>query len=159
MRRTLHLTDLNEFILSVNAPKTWDIHPGWETKMNDVVWTFDDDNPRFRHEKWKEVFDEQNGSNPLTLNFSEPLFGLPLGEDSVAFETWQSKEDVWKRILTLSQFAILEGEELENKKAEFFEAINSKETQTNEQGLVAAHGRTYFAWTSRIPEVPLSSGG
>ena len=127
--------------------------------MRDLIWTFDDGLPRFRHMKWKTVFDEQNSSNPLTMHFANPLFGLPIGEGTVDFETWLSKDEVWKRYRTLSQIAILEGEELERVKNEFFDAINAEGTVVDEHGRVAVHGRTLFAWTSRIPGEPLQSGG
>ncbi|KAI1612300.1 S-adenosyl-L-methionine-dependent methyltransferase [Exophiala viscosa] len=142
-----------------NSPKSWEIHPGWESTMRDVVWTFDDNQPRFRHEKWREVFDEQNRSNPLTLHFADPLFGLPVGERSVDFETWLSKDDVWARLRTLSQIAVLEGDELEKVKKMFFDSVNSPDTETDEHGRVAVHGRTVFFWTSKIPAEPLKSGG
>ena len=127
--------------------------------MRDVIWAFDDHQPRFRHEQWKRVFDEQNKSNPLTLHFADPLFSLPIGEATEEFETWLPKENIWKRLRTLSQFAVLEGEELEKVKKKFYDAINSEETVTDNQGRVAVHGRTYFAWTTRIPGEPLKSGG
>ena len=127
--------------------------------MRDLVWTFDDGLPRFRHLEWKKVFDEQNSGNPLMLHFAKSLFGLPMGEATVAFETWLSKDDIWKRFRTLSQIAVLEGEELERVRNEFFDAINAEETVVDEHGRVAVHGRTLFAWTSRIPGEPLKSGG
>jgi len=142
-----------------NAPQSWTIHEGWEKAMRDVVWTFDDDSPRFRHEKWRQVFDEQNASNPLTLHFADPLFGLPIGEDSVEFTSWLSKEDIWSRLRTLSQFAILEGEELEKVRKAFEESLKSEGTEVNEDGRFALHGRTVFYWTSRIPSEPIRSGG
>ena len=84
------------------------------------------------------------------------MFSLPLGEDSVPFETWLSKEDVWKRYKTLSQVAILEGQELDRIQREFSTAIDTAEEK---DGKVAVHGRTFFAWTSRIPGEPVRSGG
>jgi len=142
-----------------NSPLSWKIHSGWESKMRDVIWTFDDDSPRFRHEKWRQVFDEQVKSNPLSLQSADPLFGLPLGESSVEFETWLSKDAVWSRLRTLSQLAILEGDELEKVRATFFDSVNSEDTETDESGRVAVHGRTVFFWTSKIPTEPLKSGG
>lgn len=142
-----------------NAPRSWDIHQGWESKMRDLIWTFDDDLPRFRHLKWKQVFDEQNSSNPFKLQFADPIFGLPIGEDTVAFETWLSKDDIWERYRTLSQTASLEGEEFERVRKEFLEAIDAEDTTVDEQGRVPVHGRTLFAWASRIPTDPMKSGG
>lgn len=140
-----------------NSPLSWKIHSGWESKMRDVIWTFDDDSPRFRHDKWREVFDAQVKVNPLALQSDDTLFGLPLGESSVEFETWLSKDDVWSRLRTLSQLAILEGEELEKVKKTFFDSVNSEDTKTDESGRIAVHGRTEFFWTNKIPTEPLKS--
>lgn len=84
------------------------------------------------------------------------MFSLPLGEDSVPFETWLSKEDTWNRYRTLSQIAVLDEQELERVQKEFFKAIDTAEMK---DGKVAVHGRTFYAWTSRIPGEPLRSGG
>lgn len=138
-----------------NSPRSWETS-GWESTVRDITWSFDDNQPRFRHEKWRAVFDEQSKSNPLTLHLADPMFSLPLGEDSVPFETWLSKEDMWSRYRTLSQVAILEGDELDRVRKKFFEAIDTAE---DKDGKVAVHGRTFFAWSSRVPGEPLRSGG
>jgi hypothetical protein len=127
--------------------------------MRDLIWNFNDDAPRFRHEKWKKVFDDQNATNPLSALFTTPLFGLPIGENTVAFETWLPKEDIWQRFRTLSQIAVLEGAHLDMVRGQFLEAINSEDTVVDQDGRVPVHGRTYSAWASRIPDVPLKSGG
>ncbi len=127
--------------------------------MHDVVWSFEDGSTRFRHEKWRQVFDEQNASNPLTLHFANPLFGLPLGEDSVEFTSWLGKEDLWARLRTLSQLAVLEGEELEKVRRTFEEGLKAEGTETDEDGRIAVHGKTVFCWTSKIPGEPIISGG
>ena len=142
-----------------NSPKSWEVHSGWESKMRDLIWSFDDDLPRFRHEKWRKVFDQQNVGNPLTTLFATPLFGLPIGESNLEWETWLSKDDVWKRYRTLSQIAILEGDELEKVKKQFFGAIDADDTTVDTTGKVPVHGRTVYAWTSKIPGEPLKSGG
>ena len=127
--------------------------------MQTLTWSFDDQSPRFRHEKWKKVFEDQNQTSLLSMTTSETLFGLPLGEIKVPFETWSSKDEIWKRYRTLSQIAVLEGEELENVKKTFWNAIDSPDTKVDSQGRVAIHGTTFLAWTSRIPVEPLRSGG
>jgi hypothetical protein len=127
--------------------------------MREVIWTFDDDSPRFRHEKWRQVFDDQNASDPLSMHLATPLFGLPIGEDSVEFTSWLSKEDIWGRLRTLSQLAVLEGEELDKIRTKFEESLKEEGTELDEQGRVAVHGRTVFYWSSKIPAVPLKSGG
>lgn len=86
----------------------------WEAKLNDFIWTFKDDTPRFRNCQWKGIFDNQIKSTPLTITaFASPLFSLPLGEDEVKWTVWLTKEKIWDRFSTLSQIAILEGEALE----------------------------------------------
>lgn len=49
----------------------------------------------------------------MTAPFADPLFSLPLGEESVPFAVSMSKEKVWERYSTLSQIANLEGQEKE----------------------------------------------
>lgn len=100
-------------ILADNAPLSWDPTTEWEAKIKKVTWRYSDDTPRFREEKWKETFDNQLKSSPLTIQTANPLFSLPIGEDHNKFETWLSKEAIWDRYQTLSQIAILKGEELE----------------------------------------------
>ncbi|KAK6408675.1 hypothetical protein LTR95_018400 [Oleoguttula sp. CCFEE 5521] len=86
----------------------------WEAKLHDLIWSFEDNEPRFRHEKWRTVFDEQIKTTPLSLLVAaDPLFALPLGEEREEWAVWLQKEKVWERFATLSQIAGLEGEELE----------------------------------------------
>ena len=86
----------------------------WEAKILDLTWTFNDDQPRFRHEKWREVFDEQVKSGPMALlTAGDQLFSLPLAEHEERYEIWLPKEKVWERYNTMSHIAILEGEERE----------------------------------------------
>lgn len=120
--------------------------------MRDIIWSFDDHSPRFRHEKWRKVFEDQ-------LESSTPFFKVPLAEDSVDFETWLSKDAVWSRLRTLSQLAILEGEGLERVRKTFFDSVNSAETRTDESGRIAVHGRTVFLWTSKVSAGPPSTTG
>jgi hypothetical protein len=140
-----------------NAPRDWDIHSGWETVMRDMIWSLEDDQPRFRHQQWKKVFDEQNASNPLTLHFADPIFSLPIGETSIEYETPLSKDDLWKRLRTLSQLAIMQGGDLERAQKTFFDAVNGTETVTDESGKVVVHGRTVLAWATRIPSEPIQA--
>ena len=78
------------------------------------MWTFNDQEPRFRHEKWRAVFDEQLKSTPLTIQvFANPIFSLPLGEHEEKWTNWLSKEAVWGRFQSISYIARLEGRELE----------------------------------------------
>ena len=93
-----------------NSPQGYEPTTEWETKLHDLTWTFDDELPRFRHEKWRQVFDEQIKKTPMSLILpSNQLFSLPLGEHDEKFEVRLSKEKLWERYNTLSHIARLEG--------------------------------------------------
>ena len=80
--------------------------------MKDIMWSFDDTQPRFRHEKWREVFDKQLSSTPFSIQLADPMFSLPLGENSEKFTYWLTPEAVWDRFRSLSQISVLAGQEL-----------------------------------------------
>ena len=169
-----------------NAPKKWETS-GYEQKMKELTWQFDDGVPRFRHEKWKQVFDDQLGGNPLSiLKATDPMFGLPIGEEKFPFETWLSKEDVWNRYFSLSQISVLKGEDLDvstkyppkfsrdsadllngaptnatpqRVKKAVSEALNGDDVKPNAEGKVAIHGNTVVAYTTKIPGRPLREWG
>lgn len=142
-----------------NAPKEWDIHQGWETTMRDVMWSLEDGHPRFRNMQWKKVFDEQGGSTPLSIFSSDPMFGLPIGEKTFEFSRWLSKDDIWRTFQTYSQVANLPSDKLAAVEKTFWDAIDSKHTETDDQGRVAVHGKTVIAWAGSIPSDTLRSGG
>lgn len=94
-----------------NAPRGQEATTLWEAKVHELTWTFEDDAPRYRHEQWREVFDEQVKSTPMALLLgNDQLFSLPLGEHHEKFEVWLTKEKVWERYNTLSHISILQGE-------------------------------------------------
>ncbi|MCJ1373466.1 hypothetical protein MMC20_004694 [Loxospora ochrophaea] len=163
-----------------NAPLSWTPTTKWEAKIKDITWSFDDKHPRFRHEQWRKVFDKQLSSTPFTIQMADPLFSLPLGEDSVKFTDWVSKEGIWERYRTISHIAVLEGEQMEvsrvlsvdkfwldgrlmvptqTVKRKVFEAMEEDDVEMNEKGEVALHGQTVFYWTTAVPTAPLKSGG
>jgi hypothetical protein len=81
--------------------------------LDDVV---DDHEPRFRHDEWCKVFENQLVSTPVTamiVGKNNSLFSLPLGGDTVQWMVWLDKEALWKRLRTLSHVAVLEGVKLE----------------------------------------------
>lgn len=123
--------------------------------MKDIIWSFDDGEPRFRHQRWKDVFEAQQGSTPLqtlvdTFKHKLPQFSLPLGEETVKWAVWLTEQAIWERYLTLSQIAILNGPDREIVKRAVFQALTGEGVEKNEKGEVALHGMTYFAWTSRV---------
>ena len=97
-----------------NAPRDHEATTTWERKLQDLTWTFDDNEPRFRHEKWRKVFEDQSKSTPLSLIFAnDQYFALPLGQHLEPFEVWLTKEKVWERYNTLSHISTLQGEDRE----------------------------------------------
>lgn len=136
-----------------NAPRSHQATTRWEAEVQDLTWTFNDNQPRFRHEQWRAVFEEQSKSTPLSLlKAGDQLFSLPLGEHLEPFETWLSKDKIWERYSTISHIAVLQGEERERTHRSFMQALNGPEVETNEKGEVAIHGNTYIIWTSKIPK-------
>ncbi|KAL8767446.1 MAG: hypothetical protein Q9209_006032 [Squamulea sp. 1 TL-2023] len=95
-----------------NAPKSWEPTTKWEATLKEIMWSYDDQHPRFRHESWRKVFDKQLSSTPFTIQAAVPLFSLPLGEASVEFTHWVHPDAIWERFRSLSQIAVLEKEEL-----------------------------------------------
>lgn len=124
--------------------------------MSDYIWSIATDGlPRFRNEQWKGVFEKQQKSNPLqvirdTFGGDLPRFSLPLGEERIEWTVWLSEEALWARINTLSQVAVLQGEQKEAGYRTFKEALQSDDVQRNEKGEIALHGWTFFAWTDKI---------
>ncbi|KAI0395795.1 S-adenosyl-L-methionine-dependent methyltransferase [Xylariaceae sp. FL0594] len=138
-----------------NKPQAWPATTKWEQRLNEFIWTLDDGLPRFRHQKWQKVFEEQPPSNPIQAirnTFSDhlPRFSLPLGEGSVKWTAWLSEDALWARFNTLSQIALLRGEDREAAEKLFKEIIHEGDVERNDKGEIAAHGVTYFAWTDRI---------
>ncbi|KAH9844443.1 Methyltransferase domain [Teratosphaeria destructans] len=136
-----------------NAPRDHQATSKWEAKAQDIMFDLEDNEPRFRHKIWREVFEEQSKSSPLDLiRAKEQLFSLPLGEYQEPFETWLPKEKVWQRITTLSQVAMLRSADREHVRQTIMDALNGPDTTVNQEEEVAVHGSTYLVWTSKIPE-------
>lgn len=138
-----------------NKPQSWKATTKWEQKLNDFIMSLDDGLPRFRHQKWKEVFDQQLPASPLqalrdTLADRLPRFTLPLGEDSTKWTVWLSEEALAARLNTLSQIAVLEGDKREAWLKVLSEAIRGDDVERNEKGEILVHGVTHFFWTDRL---------
>ena len=139
-----------------NAPKDWPSRSRWEQKLKDIIHLHEDGHPRFRHMKWKEVFEKQLDSNPLqtlkdTFTHHMPEFSLPIGEESVEWVVYLSEEAIWSRYSTLCQISNLKGSErFEEVRKELFDSLKDEGVERNAAGQVAVHGRTFMAWTSRV---------
>ncbi|TLS26792.1 hypothetical protein PpBr36_05192 [Pyricularia pennisetigena] len=142
-----------------NKPKDWQASTKWEQELNDMVHSLPDDgHPRFRHSRWQDVFTSQLASSPLQAlcggsSGKAPRFSLPLGEERVPFSIWLSEDELWRRMCTLSQMAIImkkSGDEAQALRARFDEALKGDDVERNEKGEVKISGQTYFAWTDKI---------
>ncbi|KAL8726044.1 MAG: hypothetical protein Q9166_006959 [cf. Caloplaca sp. 2 TL-2023] len=142
-----------------NAPESWNPRTKWEATMKEIMWSYDDQHPRFRHEGWRKVFEKQLSSTPFTIQAADPIFSLPLGEDSVEFTHWLPPEAIWERFHSLSQIAVLKDEELAAVKEKVFAAMSSSDAERNSKGELPLHGRVVHAWTRSIPGVPIKEGG
>ena len=86
----------------------------YEAKLHDLMWTFDDSEPRFRHEKWRKVFEDQSKKTPPSLIIaSDQLFALPLGEVREEWTVWLTRDALWERYCTISLIAVQVGEQRE----------------------------------------------
>jgi hypothetical protein len=63
---------------------------------------------------------------------------------------WLSEEALWARINTLSQIAVLKGNDREAAIKIFKDILQSDDVKRNEKGEIEVHGVTYFAWTDRL---------
>ncbi|KAI4155393.1 MAG: hypothetical protein LQ341_000185 [Variospora aurantia] len=142
-----------------NAPESWEPRTAWEAMMKATMWSHNDDQPRFRHEKWRQVFEKQVSSSPFTIQTAYPLFSLPLGENSIDIVDWLSPEAIWDRFRSLSQIAVLKGEELEMVRKKVFTAMSAPDVEKNDAGELPLHGRVIYAWSSAVPGAPLKQGG
>ncbi|KAI1504294.1 methyltransferase domain-containing protein [Biscogniauxia marginata] len=138
-----------------NKPVAWKATTKWEQKLNDFLWSLDDGLPRFRHQKWKEIFDNQLAFNPVqiikdSLTNQLPKFSLPIGEQTLQWTVWLNEDALWSRFNTLSQVAILKGEKREAAIKLFKETVQGDDVERNEKGEIAVHGVTYFFWTDRL---------
>src|SRR4051812_11024491 len=111
--------------------------------------------PRFRHLKWREVFENQQDTTPLqalkdTFTRNLPQFSLPIGEEDVKWTVYLKDEDVWSRYSTLSQIANQQEDKKEKIRRTVLEALEDESTERNEKKQVAVHGVTHLVWTSRI---------
>ena len=100
---------------SYNAPPSHSLPTAWEKSLQTHTLTFDDSQPRFRHEQWRKVFEDQVSRSLLNVIVAadDPLFSMPLGSNEEEWAVWLTREGVWERYRTLGQVAVLEGGELE----------------------------------------------
>ncbi|KAF2684923.1 methyltransferase domain-containing protein [Lentithecium fluviatile CBS 122367] len=142
-----------------NTSRSYDTATEWSSKLRDYAFSLDDKvddhEPRFRHDQWRKVFENQLSSTPITaalVGGTNSLFSLPLGQDKVRWSIWLDQEALWNRLRTLSHFAVLEGEGLKEAREVFEAALSEADVQRNAEGQIKVDGATIMAWTSKIPE-------
>lgn len=97
-----------------NAPREWNPTTSYEAKLKEIIWSLSDTENRFRHNKWREVFERQGEKSADASDVAERrLFTYPLEETSVPFVANLPKDDVWNRMRSLSHIANSTAEEQE----------------------------------------------
>lgn len=99
--------------------------------------------PKFRDQKWHEVFDREAVS-------SNPMFATPINDERHPFTTYLGREALWSRLHTLSQVSLLTGSDKEAFISKFEANLADGDGDWNEEGEVAVHGSVYYAWTQRL---------
>ncbi|PSN65577.1 methyltransferase [Corynespora cassiicola Philippines] len=141
-----------------NSPQSHPASSTWQSTIRDHLFSLDavtnDHEPRFRHDQWRNVFENQVSSTPITAAIAggtNSLFSLPLGEEKVKWSVWLEKEALWSRLRTLGHVAVLEGEQLEATRRVFESALSGDDVERNAKGEILVQGTTVLAWTSKIP--------
>lgn len=99
-----------------NSPRAHVATTPWLAALQDLNYAIADERgdtePRFRHLKWREVFDEPTDAIGGADDVRQ-LFQLPLKEQSTPFSHVLTVERLWDRFATLGHIAVLQGEERE----------------------------------------------
>ncbi|PVI03817.1 S-adenosyl-L-methionine-dependent methyltransferase [Periconia macrospinosa] len=163
-----------------NTPLTYPTTTPWSTRLrsyilDDLTPSTHDHEPRFRDDKWRDVFDvdtrrrrrPKKHSTPPALTATTPtvtttqeeeedssggsLFTVPLGERKVEWEVWLGKEELWGRLRTLSHFAKLRGEDAVVTRKTFNDILNASDAgvEKDDQGRIKVHGVTVLVWTGK----------
>ncbi|OAA73460.1 Methyltransferase type 11 [Cordyceps fumosorosea ARSEF 2679] len=131
-------------IENYNQPASWTTSTEWENAIKKQIMQLPSMGPsRFRDEKWPLVFQQQAKN-------ASPMFSTPIETASVPFTLWLKPGALCDRINTLSQVSILEGADREAFLANFNKAVQDGDGEWNDEGAIAFHGHTFYAWTSRL---------
>ena len=127
-----------------DRPESWPATTQWEHELSQLNFSLPaDDQPRFRHDVWHEVFTRQAKSE-------KPLFSDPISTDRLNWSVWLTLEGLWDRVNTLSWIAVLEGEERRLYREKFEKIVKDGDGAWNEKGEIEVHGCTFSAWTTRL---------
>ncbi|KAG8674509.1 hypothetical protein FPOAC1_000477 [Fusarium poae] len=129
---------------SYNQPENWPSPTGWEKELLDLNFNEKADNePRFRHQVWKQVFERQAKAD-------KPFFSTPIETDKVPWSVWLTPEALWDRFNTLSWNALREGEERRVFREKYDKIVKEGGGEFNDKGEIELHGCTFIVWISRL---------
>lgn len=109
---------VSDIAASDNTPRSYSTTSAWAAKLRDFLFDLEDANddhePRFRNDRWREVFNNQVSVAPIVAGTEQPmsLFSFPLKEERAHWHVWLAQEALWHRLRTLGHVAVLEGERL-----------------------------------------------
>lgn len=66
---------------------------------------------------------------------------------SKKWTVWLTEDALWARFNTLSQVAMLKGQDRAIVERTFKEALRGDDVERNEKSQIAVHGVTYYSWT------------
>ncbi|KAL4730424.1 hypothetical protein ACLX1H_002458 [Fusarium chlamydosporum] len=129
---------------SYNQPESWPAPTTWEKELLDLNFNEKaDDEPRFRHSVWKQVFERQ-------AKAEKPFFSTPIETDKVPWSVWLTPEALWDRFNTLSWNALREGDERRLFREKYDKIVKEGGGEFNDKGEIELHGCTYIVWVSRL---------
>ncbi|GJN68464.1 hypothetical protein PLICBS_002507 [Purpureocillium lilacinum] len=131
-----------------NQPRGWKTSTRWERELNELILALPADGPpRFRDDKWREVFERQAAER----DEEKRLVSTPIAEERLPFTVWRTRELLWDRVNTLSQVYMLErGGPREAFRARFDEILDGADGSWNDEGEIEFHGTTVYTWTTRL---------
>lgn len=122
-----------------NKPAAWQAANKWGQALHELILSLPTGGqPRFRDDVWRQVFNGQT------------LFSTPLDEEKTPWTVWLELEALWDRVNTLSQVAILEGEERTSFRKRFDDIVKGGDAEWNGKHEVGVHGVTFYTWTSKV---------
>ncbi|CAM1506990.1 Fc.00g066310.m01.CDS01 [Cosmosporella sp. VM-42] len=127
-----------------NRPLIWPASTQWEGELSKLNFSLPaDDQPRFRHDVWHEVFTRQ-------AKAEKPLFSTPIETERVQWSVWLTLDALWDRVNTLSWISLVEGEDRRVYREKFEKIVKDGAGTWNEKGEIEVHGCTFYAWTRRL---------
>ncbi|RPA86488.1 S-adenosyl-L-methionine-dependent methyltransferase [Ascobolus immersus RN42] len=123
-----------------NQTRGFKCHTKWEEALKAAAWEHDDGEPRVRNDLWRKVFENPEG---------QKLFGK-LEEREFPVSIWIEKEDLWKRINTMSYISNLSDEKKQEFRRKFDNIVdNGSDVERDASGKIHYHYTVITAVTQR----------